>query len=112
MAKTIYRIMGKRGRITIPYEFRQRVGFGYNDVLSFTHQEDGSVLVKRERVCDECRNHGKESSPQPAKQDMSLMDLLNGLSPVMQQTALMYLSFKLQDHTALAQFFENGGGRK
>ena len=32
----LYRILGKRGRITIPFEIRQRVGFSYNDVLSFT----------------------------------------------------------------------------
>lgn len=35
------RILGKRGRITIPYEIRQRVGFKYNDVLSFTETTDG-----------------------------------------------------------------------
>lgn len=31
----LYRILGKRGRITIPYEIRKRVGFSYNDILSF-----------------------------------------------------------------------------
>ena len=52
----IYRILGKRGRITIPYEMRQRVGFGYNDVLSFTETElvlkgrRGSVRVEGERL--------------------------------------------------------------
>ena len=40
----IYRVLGKKGRITIPYEIRQRIGFRYNDVLSFTQQDDGSVL--------------------------------------------------------------------
>lgn len=29
----MYRILGKRGRITIPFEIRKRVGFAYNDVL-------------------------------------------------------------------------------
>ena len=33
----LYRILGKRGRITIPYEIRRRVGFSYNDALSFRH---------------------------------------------------------------------------
>lgn len=27
----MYRILGKRGRITIPFEIRQRVGFSQND---------------------------------------------------------------------------------
>lgn len=39
------RILGKRGRITIPYEIRQRVGFKYNDVLSFTETTDGTSVV-------------------------------------------------------------------
>lgn len=53
---TMYRILGKRGRITIPFEMRQRVGFAYNDVLSFTEAADGkSVIVKREKICDNCK---------------------------------------------------------
>ena len=48
------RILGKRGRITIPYAIRQRVGFAYNDVLSFTEQDDRTVVVRRERLCDSC----------------------------------------------------------
>ena len=32
----LYRVLGKRGRITIPFEIRQRVGFTCNEVLSFT----------------------------------------------------------------------------
>ena len=34
MNRKLLRILGKRGRITIPFEIRQRVGFVYNDVLS------------------------------------------------------------------------------
>ena len=53
--KAIYRIMGKRGRITIPYETRVKVGFAYNDILSFVEGSDGkSVVVSRERICDNC----------------------------------------------------------
>ena len=45
----LYRVLGKRGRITIPYEIRRRVGFIYNDVLSFTEQDDRTVVVKRKK---------------------------------------------------------------
>ena len=45
----LYRVLGKRGRITIPYEMRRRTGFSFNDVLSFTQQDDGTVVVKREK---------------------------------------------------------------
>ena len=52
MAK-MFRVLGKMGRITIPYEIRKRVGFARNDVLSFTEAEDGrTVVVRREKLCD------------------------------------------------------------
>ena len=60
----LYRILGKRGRVTIPYEIRQRVGFKYNDVLSFTEQDDRTVIVKREKVCDDCREREEKASLQ------------------------------------------------
>ena len=48
----IYRILGKRGRITLPYEIREKVGFSQNDVLSFAVSEDGrSVVDKPEKIC-------------------------------------------------------------
>lgn len=90
MSKTIYRVMGKRGRITIPYEFRQRVEFGYNDILSFTRQDDNSVLVKRERICDDCKNCGRES----AQPDITLLELLDSLTPAQKRAALLHLSVK------------------
>ena len=62
----MFRILGKRGRITIPFEIRQRVGFSYNDVLSFTEAPDGrTVIVKQDlrQLCgrktaeEGCRRH-------------------------------------------------------
>lgn len=85
------RILGKRGRITIPFEIRQHVGFKYNDVLSFTETADGrSVVVRREKICDNCRqNHS------PLKEDeVTLLDFLNNLSPEQQRAALVHLSVK------------------
>ena len=52
MNMKLLRILGKRRRITIPYEIMQRVGFVCNDVLSFTESEDGrSVVIRREKLC-------------------------------------------------------------
>ena len=47
MAKTL-KILGKRGRVTIPFEIRQRLGFKYNDILSFEDNDVDTVTVKRE----------------------------------------------------------------
>ena len=54
MMRTL-RILGKRGRITIPYEIRQKLGFRPNDVLSFQIMDDRTVLVRREKLCNSTR---------------------------------------------------------
>lgn len=51
----------KRGRITIPYQICQRIGFRYNDILSFIQQDDGSVLVRREKICDGCKELAEDT---------------------------------------------------
>lgn len=90
----LFRILGKRGRITIPYEIRQRVGFKYNDVLSFTEAPDGrTVIIKRERICD-CELNGKDVQKENKNDEVTLFDFLNGLSAEQQRAALVHLSLK------------------
>ena len=93
----LYRILGKRGKITIPFEIRQRVGFSYNDVLSFTESPDGrNVTVKREKICDNC------SGTKEAEKDneMTLEDFLDSLSAEQQRVALVHLSVKWAENKA------------
>jgi bifunctional DNA-binding transcriptional regulator/antitoxin component of YhaV-PrlF toxin-antitoxin module len=91
MKEAVYRILGKRGRITIPFEIRRRVGFGYNDVLSFTESDDGrTVTVKREKICDNCR----EKHPNGTTDSITLADFLDQLSPQEQRSALIHLTLK------------------
>lgn len=50
----IYRIIGKKGRITIPYEVRSALNICRGDILSF--QLNGkSVVITKEKLCDNCR---------------------------------------------------------
>ena len=83
----IYRVLGKKGRITIPYEIRQRIGFRYNDVLSFIQQDDGSVLVRREKICDNCKELAEEH-----EENFTLEDVIDSLSEEEQRDALIHLS--------------------
>ncbi len=84
----IFKVLGKRGRITIPFEIRRRVGFDCNDILSFEESEDGqAVLVRREKVCDECRI--KRGGPGDTAE---LLGFLDGLTAEEQRTALVHLS--------------------
>ena len=93
----MFRILGKRGRITIPYEIRQRVGFSYNDVLSFTESPDGrTVTVKREKICDNFS--GAKTADKEA--EMTLEDFLDSLSAEQQRVALVHLSVKWAEQKA------------
>lgn len=86
----IYRIMGKKGRITIPFETRIKLGFAYNDVLSFTEGRDGkSVIVRRERICDNCAK-----GPPDDRSSTAVKGLLDGLTDDQQRAALIYLNSK------------------
>ena len=83
----MYRVLGERGRITIPYEIRKRIGFRYNDVLSFTQQDDGSVVIRREKLCDNCQYLEEDF-----EENITLEDFLDSLSEEEQRNALVHLS--------------------
>ena len=86
--ETIYRILGKRGRITIPYILRITMGFHPNDLVSFRREGD-EVIVKREKVCDNCCSADKRELPvTPA----ALKEFLSSLPADVQKDALVYLS--------------------
>lgn len=48
------RILGKRGRVTVPQEVRDEIGLERGDVVSFAVLDEDSVLVKKERLCENC----------------------------------------------------------
>lgn len=91
----IYKILGKRGRITIPFEIRVKKGFSYNDVVSFEEKDDDTVIIRREKVCDNCKttcNIDKEAS---------LLDIINSLKLTEQKAVFRYLAKKLTDSEEL-----------
>jgi bifunctional DNA-binding transcriptional regulator/antitoxin component of YhaV-PrlF toxin-antitoxin module len=84
----IYKILGKRGRITIPYEIRQSLDFEEKDVISFEPQDDGTVIISAEPLC--CACHQEELSDL-----LSLRDILDELPVEAKRDALVYLSMQL-----------------
>ena len=84
----IYRVLGKKGRVTVPFEIRLRQKFSCNDILSFEEQEDGSVLIRREKLCDHCMTAVTEK-------ESSLLDVINSLNTTEQKAAFRYLAKKL-----------------
>lgn len=89
----IYKILGKRGRITIPFEIRQHMGFKHNDVVSFEETENHTIAVKREKICDECRKTEIDNPKKPTD-EISLLEFLDGLSYPEQRAALIHLTVK------------------
>lgn len=84
----LIRVLGKRGRTTIPYDIRKRVGFRYNDVLSFAEGEDGqSVIIRREKLCDGCRDIPHQEMP-----EVSLEEFLTDLSDQQKMAAFIFLT--------------------
>lgn len=49
----IYRILGKRGRITIPFEIRTAMQISSNDILSFFSNEN-KIIITKEKICNHC----------------------------------------------------------
>lgn len=84
MAKLI-RIMGQRGRTTIPYELRLRARIRPGDIVSFEQTAPDSILVRREAVC---------TAPTPCVPETgeSIEEFLDTLTPDEQRRALVHLS--------------------
>lgn len=86
----ILKILGKRGRITIPFELRVKYGYSCNDVVSF--EDAGNfITVKREKLYTDCQAAKSEALKKPLD-EASLLDFLDGLTPEEQGTALIHLS--------------------
>ena len=84
--KKMYRVLGKRGRITIPDEIRQSTGFHY-DIVSFTQQDEDTVIIRREKICDHCKDREDDKNT-----EKGLLDFLNSLSEEQQRAAIVHLS--------------------
>jgi len=83
MSSTINRILGIKGRITIPFVFRKKLGFQYNDILSFTMDGD-KVIVKSGKLCDNCKYTQADK--------IELTEFLDSLTPEEQYHAFAHLT--------------------
>ena len=87
---TTRRILGKRGRTTIPYEFRQILNLRPTDVISFSINDDKNcVIITKEKICDECIKNIRTPDVIP------LMELFNNMSRDEKVSAIAMLSSTL-----------------
>lgn len=59
----ILRILGKWGRITIPRQLRELLGIQRGDVISFSIASPDAVILKREKLCDNCKTVSHRTEP-------------------------------------------------
>ena len=72
---TIRRVLGKKGRTTIPYEFRQILDLRHNDILTFAMNDDRTcVVITKEKFCTDCIKFV------PQNKDVSLDDFLSRMN--------------------------------
>ena len=87
MNRKIVRVLGKRGRITIPYEIRVRNKIGYNDILSFEEKDANTIIVRKEELCGGCTPQCFDEAS-----DISIEDFIDSLTPEQQRKATIYLN--------------------
>lgn len=87
MNQKIVRVLGKRGRITIPYEIRVRNKIGYNDILSFEEKDKNTIVVRKEKLCGGCTPECFDET-----NSISVEDFIDTLTPEQQRRATVYLN--------------------
>lgn len=85
----LLKVLGKEGRITIPFEIRLNMRIAYNDILSFEQMDSDTIIIKREKLCTNCCD-GKGSVV-----ETTLLDVINSLNITEQREVLKYLAKKL-----------------
>ena len=86
MNRNIVRVLGKRGRITIPYEIRMRLGIGYNDIMSFEEKDKNTIVIKKEKLCGGCTPECVDEID-----DFSIEDFIDSLTSEQQTRARKHL---------------------
>jgi AbrB family looped-hinge helix DNA binding protein len=88
------KILGVKGRITIPYAIREMIGFRMGDIVSF-ETDGGSITIKKEKLCDGCWQRASPPAgvlPEPDEEEITLTEYLDSLTYTQQMAALAYLS--------------------
>ena len=93
MTKMI-KVLGKEGRITIPFEIRIKMRIAYNDILSFEQKDEDTIIIRREKLCTNCVGNPH------ATRETTLLDVINSLNLTEQREVLRYLAKKLTEPEA------------
>ena len=78
----IFKLIGKRGRTTVPFEIRMKMRLGYNSLVSYELKDEDTLILRKEKICDGCK-------------EPTILDVVNSLSDTEQKALYRYLSIRL-----------------
>ena len=91
MAMIALRVLGKKGRTTIPYAIRTALDFRPGDLISFTVNEDDSITVKQEFLCESESCPIGDDPDLPTPNVESILEDFSGLSATEQYRVMSTL---------------------
>lgn len=94
MSRKIVRILGEKGRITIPYAIRVMHGIRRNDVLSFEDAGEDLIILRRERLYSD--RIPEESGPYRSDERF-LKEQIDSLSDAQKRRLYGYLRVGLKE---------------
>ena len=83
----IYKLIGKRGRTTVPFEIRMKMRLGYNSLVSYELKDEDTLILRKEKICDGYK--------EPTIKEATILDVVNSLSDTEQKALYRYLSIRL-----------------
>ena len=83
----IFKLIGKRGRTTVPFEIRMKMRLGYNSLVSYELKDEDTLILRKEKICDSCK--------EPTIKEATILDVVNSLSDTEQKALYRYLSIRL-----------------
>lgn len=83
----VFKLIGKRGRTTVPFEIRMKMRLGYNSLVSYELKDEDTLILHKEKICDGCK--------EPTIKEATILDVVNSLSDTEQKALYRYLSIRL-----------------
>ena len=85
-----FRVIGKKGRTTIPFSMRVRLDIRDNDLISFEETDDGAVIIRREQIC-------QSRGPCPVEDTVTIGQILDCLTEQEMIAAMIHLSKRMAE---------------
>ena len=85
-----YRFLDRKGRLTIPKDFRSKLKLNSETIFCFEEEEDGTLMIRQQKI-------GLQTGDYVIQKRTSLLDFINGLNPSEQRAVFKHLARTLAE---------------